>query len=64
MRPIRQFASIQPLKLSIGRPNCGIGFSLVNCLEKLPFFAAEALGRLERMGIRARRRSLAVFPSR
>jgi alkanesulfonate monooxygenase SsuD/methylene tetrahydromethanopterin reductase-like flavin-dependent oxidoreductase (luciferase family) len=34
----------------------GIGFSFVNYLEELPFFAAEVLPRLERMGIRAKRR--------
>jgi alkanesulfonate monooxygenase SsuD/methylene tetrahydromethanopterin reductase-like flavin-dependent oxidoreductase (luciferase family) len=35
----------------------GIGFSFVNYLKELPFFAAEVLPRLERMGIRAKRRA-------
>jgi dimethylsulfone monooxygenase len=33
----------------------GIGFSVVNYLKELPFFAAEVLPRLERMGVRAKR---------
>ena len=34
----------------------GIGFSFVNYLEELPFFCEEVLPRLERMGIREKRR--------
>ena len=34
----------------------GIGFSFVNYLEELPFFCDEVLPRLERMGIREKRR--------
>jgi alkanesulfonate monooxygenase SsuD/methylene tetrahydromethanopterin reductase-like flavin-dependent oxidoreductase (luciferase family) len=34
----------------------GIGFSFVNYLKELPYFCAEVLPRLERMGIRAKRK--------
>jgi alkanesulfonate monooxygenase SsuD/methylene tetrahydromethanopterin reductase-like flavin-dependent oxidoreductase (luciferase family) len=34
----------------------GIGFSFVNYLKELPFFCDEVLPRLERMGVRAKRR--------
>ena len=34
----------------------GIGFSFVNYLKELPFFCDEVLPRLERMGMRAKRR--------
>jgi alkanesulfonate monooxygenase SsuD/methylene tetrahydromethanopterin reductase-like flavin-dependent oxidoreductase (luciferase family) len=34
----------------------GIGFSFVNYIKELPFFCAEVLPRLERMGVRAKRR--------
>ena len=34
----------------------GIGFSFVNYLKELPYFCDEVLPRLERMGIRAKRR--------
>jgi alkanesulfonate monooxygenase SsuD/methylene tetrahydromethanopterin reductase-like flavin-dependent oxidoreductase (luciferase family) len=34
----------------------GIGFSFVNYLKELPFFCGEVLPRLERMGVRAKRR--------
>ena len=34
----------------------GIGFSFVNYLQELPFFCDEVLPRLERMGIREKRR--------
>jgi alkanesulfonate monooxygenase SsuD/methylene tetrahydromethanopterin reductase-like flavin-dependent oxidoreductase (luciferase family) len=34
----------------------GIGFSFVNYLGELPFFCDEVLPRLERMGIREKRR--------
>jgi FMNH2-dependent dimethyl sulfone monooxygenase len=37
----------------------GIGFSFVNYLKELPFFCDEVLPRLERMGIRAKRRAIA-----
>ena len=30
----------------------GIGISLVNYLNELPYFCAEVMGRLERMGLR------------
>jgi alkanesulfonate monooxygenase SsuD/methylene tetrahydromethanopterin reductase-like flavin-dependent oxidoreductase (luciferase family) len=30
----------------------GIAISLVNYLEELPYFVAEVVGRLERMGLR------------
>jgi dimethylsulfone monooxygenase len=33
----------------------GIGFSFVNFLDELPYFAAEVLPRLERLGLRERR---------
>ena len=35
----------------------GIGFSFVNFLDELPYFAAEVLPRLERMGLREDRRA-------
>jgi alkanesulfonate monooxygenase SsuD/methylene tetrahydromethanopterin reductase-like flavin-dependent oxidoreductase (luciferase family) len=34
----------------------GVGFSFINYLNELPFFCEEVLPRLERMGIRAKRR--------
>ena len=34
----------------------GIGFSFVNYLRELPYFCDEVLPRLERMGIRAKRK--------
>ena len=34
----------------------GIGFSFVNYLKELPFFCDEVLPRLERMGVRAKRK--------
>jgi alkanesulfonate monooxygenase SsuD/methylene tetrahydromethanopterin reductase-like flavin-dependent oxidoreductase (luciferase family) len=34
----------------------GIGFSFVNYIKELPFFCDEVLPRLERMGVRAKRR--------
>ena len=34
----------------------GIGVSLVNYLDELPFFRDEVLPRLERMGLREKRR--------
>ncbi len=34
----------------------GIGFSFVNYLKELPYFCDEVLPRLERMGIREKRR--------
>ena len=33
----------------------GIGFSFVNFLDELPYFADEVLPRLERLGLRERR---------
>jgi alkanesulfonate monooxygenase SsuD/methylene tetrahydromethanopterin reductase-like flavin-dependent oxidoreductase (luciferase family) len=35
----------------------GVGFSFINYLNELPFFCDEVLPRLERMGIRAKRKS-------
>ncbi len=35
----------------------GIGFSFVNYLKELPYFCDEVLPRLERMGIRAKRKA-------
>jgi alkanesulfonate monooxygenase SsuD/methylene tetrahydromethanopterin reductase-like flavin-dependent oxidoreductase (luciferase family) len=37
----------------------GIGFSFVNYLKELPYFCQEVLPRLERMGIRAKRKAAA-----
>ena len=34
----------------------GIGISLINYLDELPFFCEEVLPRLERLGLRERRR--------
>jgi alkanesulfonate monooxygenase SsuD/methylene tetrahydromethanopterin reductase-like flavin-dependent oxidoreductase (luciferase family) len=34
----------------------GIGFSFVNYLKELPLFCEEVLPRLERMGVRAKRK--------
>ena len=34
----------------------GIGISLINYLDELPFFCDEVLPRLERMGLREKRR--------
>jgi alkanesulfonate monooxygenase SsuD/methylene tetrahydromethanopterin reductase-like flavin-dependent oxidoreductase (luciferase family) len=34
----------------------GIGLSLINYLDELPFFCDEVLPRLERMGVREKRR--------
>jgi alkanesulfonate monooxygenase SsuD/methylene tetrahydromethanopterin reductase-like flavin-dependent oxidoreductase (luciferase family) len=34
----------------------GIGFSFVNYLKELPYFCAEVLPRLERLGIRQKRK--------
>ena len=34
----------------------GMGISLVNYLDELPYFCDEVLPRLERMGLRAKRR--------
>jgi hypothetical protein len=34
----------------------GIGISLVNYLNELPYFCDEVIGRLERMGIREKPR--------
>ena len=36
----------------------GIGFSFVNYLKELPFFCDEVLPRLERMGIREKRKGV------
>jgi len=37
----------------------GIGISLVNYIDELPYFCDEVIGRLERMGIREKRRAIA-----
>ena len=36
----------------------GIGISLVNYIDELPYFCDEVIGRLERMGIREKRRAI------
>ena len=41
-----------PLKLVAGAGFTGIGFSFVNYLTELPYFAAEVLPRLQKMGLR------------
>jgi alkanesulfonate monooxygenase SsuD/methylene tetrahydromethanopterin reductase-like flavin-dependent oxidoreductase (luciferase family) len=38
----------------------GMGISLVNYLDELPFFCDEVLPRLERMGLREKRRQTAL----
>jgi hypothetical protein len=38
----------------------GMGISLINYLDELPFFCDEVLPRLERMGVRERRPSQAL----
>ena len=38
----------------------GIGISLINYLDELPFFCDEVLPRLERMGLREKRRQRAI----
>ena len=46
---------IAPIALGLGLR--GIGFSFVNYLKELPLFCDEVVPRLERMGIREKRKA-------